>query len=51
MPIMDGITAAHHIRRYEHTHGLSRTPIISLSAAMEQNTVEGMDACLWKVRA
>jgi CheY-like chemotaxis protein len=45
MPVMDGLTAIRHIRAHERAQGLSRTPILTLTAnAMTEHARESRQA-------
>ena len=45
MPVMDGLTATAEIRRHEAEHGLSRTPVVMLTAnAMAEHVAAGREA-------
>jgi len=45
MPVMDGLTATRSIREFEADHGLSRTPVIMLTAnAMAEHVEAGRNA-------
>jgi hypothetical protein len=53
MPVMDGVTATEHIRRWELEHGMAPTPIVALTAnAFEEDSrrcfAAGMDDFLTK---
>ncbi|MGF1736283.1 response regulator [Photobacterium satsumensis] len=48
MPVMDGLQATAHIRAYEKTHQLERTPILALTASVVDDDIQqcldvGMD--------
>ncbi len=45
MPVMDGISAAREIRRWEHEHGQEPTPIIALTAsALSEDVSKSLEA-------
>jgi CheY-like chemotaxis protein len=53
MPRMDGWTATQSIRRHESQHGLSRLPIVAITAAAHESDQQrcfdvGMDECIIK---
>jgi PAS domain S-box-containing protein len=45
MPVIDGYAAAEAIRRWEHEHGVPRTPILALTASALDDAVRKSLAC------